>query len=977
MQQGAVSVRPGEPLAALRLMEVQSRNDGTWIDEFGETDDWVELLNAGDQPLQLADFWLTDGAGQSASLGAGELAAGRSAVVFADDDPEQGCGHLPFKLDSDGEQLVLQDSWGRVLDGVSVPALKGAEIYVRYGDSDWQMCPYASPGAANAASCVPPKAPSLQDNTHFESYQLPDNTFAPPQSLRLSALGLRPAPGQAAFVQLYNGGNSSVDLSGISLSVRAHAPGQVWPEQGEGLRISLGAEEIVPAGERRVVEVPVSVLNELAPLDEMEAVVSLFDSASGAALDRIDFMSWPEQSVLARQANDSLRLCYSAEETEPNQDWSSLCEALEQRPVGERLRHLLTAHDYSALARGATKVGIESVKFVHERQAPGLVHLLSAASFPLHYTFVRRRIYLSPNLDRCDVKQNDEFNIGWGYFSDLEYRQVEAKRFLLGTLSKYGAADLNAVEYTFGDSISASQMRQGFLEAVAHTQQPYSWSLRPQDERQVRAVRPLEGTTPLVAPNAPFQGLTYQTLSDGVGFGILRFVPAGELSTANLGPEVILITDSVPNDIPLVGGLVTEAFQTPLAHVNVLSQSRGTPNASLVDARTKWAEYLDRLVRLEVGPEGVAVSLAEQNEAQAYWQTLRSPSEPFVPRIDTSVRGPQDLAEHGLDSLPALGAKASQLSELMNASRYGCGGVRGYAVPEGAFALPVAHFLEHAEQSGALAALSEAEAQPEFNEQASSRSLVLAQVRELILQHPVEPDFLLAVEQEVAERFGQDRVRFRSSSNAEDLANFSGAGLYTSRGAQADNPDRAIADALRTVWASLYNQRAYDERRLANVAEGTVAMAVLIHRAFRNERANGVAISRNLLDPVRGDQYFINSQLGEASVTNPAPGVGTEQLVYRWYREPNIIAQSQSSLLAALGPDVQSVLTPQEVRAVACALSTVHLSFRPLLDPGREDPWFAMEVEFKFLGPERRLLLKQARPHSFGRAPAFSDCREF
>ena len=44
-------------------------------------------------------------------------------------------------------------------------------------------------------------------------------------------------------------------------------------------------------------------------------------------------------------------------------------------------------------------------------------------------------------------------------------------------------------------------------------------------------------------------------------------------------------TDDVPNDIPLVGGLITEAFQTPLAHVNVLSQNRGTPNAGLAGAR--------------------------------------------------------------------------------------------------------------------------------------------------------------------------------------------------------------------------------------------------------------------------------------------------------------------------------------------------------------------------------------------------------
>jgi hypothetical protein len=35
-----------------------------------------------------------------------------------------------------------------------------------------------------------------------------------------------------------------------------------------------------------------------------------------------------------------------------------------------------------------------------------------------------------------------------------------------------------------------------------------------------------------------------------------------------------------------------------------------------------------------------------------------------------------------------------------------------------------------------------------------------------------------------------------------------------------------------------------------------------------------------------------------------------------------------------------------------------------------------MEVEFKFLGSERRLLIKQARPHPFGSSLPFGDCRE-
>src|SRR5690606_5976059 len=157
----------------------------------------------------------------------------------------------------------------------------------------------------------------------------------------------------------------------------------------------------------------------------------------------------------------------------------------------------------------------------------------------------------------------------------------DARRFLLGTLSVHGSTGLAAVEYTFGDAINGEQMLRGFFAVVPHTTSPEAWSLRPQDAGQVAQVKPYDGLVPLVAPEAPFIGMTYQPLTEGVAFGVLTFVPATELEDVPLGPSVIVVTDDVPNDIPFVGGLITEAFQTPLAHVNVLSQSRGTPNAGL------------------------------------------------------------------------------------------------------------------------------------------------------------------------------------------------------------------------------------------------------------------------------------------------------------------------------------------------------------------------------------------------------------
>jgi len=150
-----------------------------------------------------------------------------------------------------------------------------------------------------------------------------------------------------------------------------------------------------------------------------------------------------------------------------------------------------------------------------------------------------------------------------------------------------------------------------------------------------------------------------------------------------------------------------------------------------------------------------------------------------------------------------------------------------------------------------------------------------------------------------------------------------------------------------------------------------------VHPATLGEGANGVGVSRNILEPIRGDQFYVNAQLGEASVTNPAPAVSTEQLIYQWNRTPAVLYQSESSLLSAYPVPPQQVLSPTEVEDVVCALSRIHEHFRPLIDPQRSNPWFAMQIEFKFVGPGRQLLVKQARPHAFGHREIILDCREF
>jgi len=138
-------------------------------------------------------------------------------------------------------------------------------------------------------------------------------------------------------------------------------------------------------------------------------------------------------------------------------------------------------------------------------------------------------------------------------------------------------------------------------------------------------------------------------------------------------------------------------------------------------------------------------------------------------------------------------------------------------------------------------------------------------------------------------------------------------------------------------------------------------MAVLVHPAYKSERANGVAISRDALQPTRADRYYFNAQVGEALVTNPAPGIESDELTYELYRSPRVVYHGHSTFT----PDAP-VLSEAEAGFLTCNLYQIHQYFRPILDPYQENAWFAMDIEWKLMGEGRTLAIKQARSYSFG-----------
>ena len=96
----------------------------------------------------------------------------------------------------------------------------------------------------------------------------------------------------------------------------------------------------------------------------------------------------------------------------------------------------------------------------------------------------------------------------------------------------------------------------------------------------------------------------------------------------------------------------------------------------------------------------------------------------------------------------------------------------------------------------------------------------------------VDPALMATVTTKLKADYPGVRMRFRSSTNAEDLDGFTGAGLYTSKSGELDNPNSPVDAAIKAVWASIWNSRAWQERQWRSIDHKAVGMALLVHRSF-------------------------------------------------------------------------------------------------------------------------------------------------
>ncbi|MBI5515937.1 MAG: hypothetical protein HY909_19300 [Deltaproteobacteria bacterium] len=584
------------------------------------------------------------------------------------------------------------------------------------------------------------------------------------------------------------------------------------------------------------------------------------------------------------------------------------------------------------------------VKVVIDLEDDWRVYFLQSRRWEIHYFFADRFLGGPAH----PIEDHAAFNI-------REYRRAD-RRFILGTILHHRDTDRWCFELVAGDLLDVPRTVRAFQalrERVYFADRLQYHPVPPAHEAAMDQFR--AAAVPMVTSEELYAGLRYQPVNLGTAYGYLRVV-RGPVDPSRVRRTDVLVLDHVPLDLPVCAAVITTELQTPLAHLAVLATNRGTPDMALRDAleRPEVRALEGHLVELRVTAQEWSLRETTEARAQSAWASLRpttvtrpelSPRDPGLPDVRTLRRSDVDIA----------GAKASQLGEL--------GSLGPPVLVPDAFVVPFSAYLSHLEANGLVAQRDAILDDPRLRDDHEARAARLQALREAIARAPVDPGLLQRVRQRIAERFPERRVRLRSSTNAEDLEGFNGAGLYRSVVVPAHADEATLADALRAVWASTWNLQAHEERSFFRVDEHLVAMAVLVQGSLDDDVVDGVAITGNPFNEGRPG-YFINAQIARdegGAVTSARGDQVPEQVLYYTYASEGEFERLSRSTLTGGAP----VLTDPEVLRLAAALRVIHGHFVG-------DGWErgrAMDVEFLLRGRERQLVFVQARPYTLRYAP--------
>jgi hypothetical protein len=491
----------------------------------------------------------------------------------------------------------------------------------------------------------------------------------------------------------------------------------------------------------------------------------------------------------------------------------------------------------------------------------------------------------------------------------------------------------------------------------------------------------------------------------GEGYGYLRVVPRG-VRPKDWGPRDILVTEGSFEELGLVAGLLTAQPQNLHSHVNLRLREKKVPNASVPDVYDNQAVLLldGKLLHLTVSEHEARLVAARIDEAEAFWATRHPPIPPLTANLDeTRLRDFTVLtgAESG-----AYGVKAANLGELFRALPPENRG-SGFGIPFSVHR----DFMQAGDLGARVAAFL---ADPRTKNDASFRRGALGELQKAMEATPLPAGLLdrlrLACQTAFGDGFASMPIRFRSSSNAEDGEFTSGAGLYDSyRGCFADDDDgddvgpsrcvtdaerarmqqeldrrtaeltafperswlpaiiadltgdltkeRPVARAVRKAYASLWNERAFEDREYWGMDHTRAFMGLAVNSSFVLERLDAVALTNLPVTDAAPFNRVISQRDGNPVVRPPDPTLVAEVMTFRRGSDDRAIdvqVVTHSSLSA------EPLWSDTHMIELGRLLAKVQDHFTVNVYP--RIPALSLDLEIK-LTEDDRIVIKQARPY--------------
>ena len=327
---------------------------------------------------------------------------------------------------------------------------------------------------------------------------------------------------------------------------------------------------------------------------------------------------------------------------------------------------------------------------------------------------------------------------------------------------------------------------------------------------------------PILLEKDIFSEIDYLALNQTESYGLLT-----ELNDRP-SPRDIVICKLLPNEMPRTGGIISITPQTPLSHVNLRASQDNVPNAYIKNGleNPKIKNLIGKYVHYVVKQSEFILEVATKEQVNA-WFDLQRPKQMQTPINDVSFKKILNLNDIDFSMSKAFGSKCANVASMRKF------GFEKGTIPDG-YGIPFRFYREFMIANGLFDKISKIISDSVFINNATVRAELLQKLRNEIIKGEM-PAWMMSELSEMQKKFGKSNaIRCRSSTNNEDLPNFSGAGLYDSKTHKV--AEGHISKTIKEVFASLWNYRAFEERDFFNVDHLNTSMGILCHLNYTNEK---------------------------------------------------------------------------------------------------------------------------------------------